>query len=48
MDKIDMCNPSMVSTSHDVEESWDDEFQKLVQTFPKDKSFTGMNLYSFQ
>nr|KJB44462.1 hypothetical protein B456_007G254500 [Gossypium raimondii] len=37
----------MVSTSHDVEESWDDEFQQLVQTFPKDKSFTGMNLYSF-
>ncbi|TYJ11108.1 hypothetical protein E1A91_A11G252400v1 [Gossypium mustelinum] len=48
MEKTDMCNSSMVSTSHDVEESWDDEFQQLVQTFPKDKSFTGMNLYFFQ
>ncbi|PPD90818.1 hypothetical protein GOBAR_DD12239 [Gossypium barbadense] len=43
-----MCNSSLVSTSHDVEESWDDEFQQLVQTFPKDKSFTRMNLYFFQ
>ncbi|XP_016747886.1 cytosolic sulfotransferase 15 [Gossypium hirsutum] len=48
MEKTDMYNSSMVSTSHDVEESWDDEFQQLVQTFPKDKSFTGMNLYFFQ
>nr|KJB44465.1 hypothetical protein B456_007G254800 [Gossypium raimondii] len=48
MEKTDMCNSSLVSTSHDVEESWDDEFQQLVQTFPKDKSFTGMTLYFFQ
>ncbi|KAK8271476.1 hypothetical protein V6Z11_D11G263200 [Gossypium hirsutum] len=48
MEKTNMCNSSLVSTSHDVEESWDDEFQQLVQTFPKDKSFTRMNLYFFQ
>ncbi|GMI65028.1 sulfotransferase 2A, ARABIDOPSIS THALIANA SULFOTRANSFERASE 2A [Hibiscus trionum] len=48
MDTAEICKAKMVSKSHDAEVSWGDELQQLVQTFPKDKSWAGNNLYFYQ
>ncbi|GMI65029.1 sulfotransferase 2A, ARABIDOPSIS THALIANA SULFOTRANSFERASE 2A [Hibiscus trionum] len=48
MDTTEICKANMVSKSHDAEVSWDDEFQQLVQTFPKDKTWAGDNMYFYQ
>ncbi|MBA0803514.1 hypothetical protein Gohar_013717 [Gossypium harknessii] len=48
MDTAEISKARLVSKSHDVESSWDDEFKKLVQSFPKERSWAGSNLYFYQ
>ncbi|TYI02466.1 hypothetical protein ES332_A11G269200v1 [Gossypium tomentosum] len=48
MDTAEISKAEMFSKSHDVESSWDDDFKKLVQTFPKEKCWLGFDLYFYQ
>ncbi|KAK8634102.1 hypothetical protein V6N13_014931 [Hibiscus sabdariffa] len=45
---MSMEKAEIVSKPDDLEESWDDEFQKLLQTSPKDRSLAGLDLYFYQ
>ncbi|XP_052877290.1 cytosolic sulfotransferase 15-like [Gossypium arboreum] len=48
MDTAKISKAEMVSKSHDMESSWDDDLKKLLQTFPKEKGWLGSDLYFYR
>ncbi|XWS64911.1 hypothetical protein CRYUN_Cryun05aG0044800 [Craigia yunnanensis] len=48
MDTTEISKDNIVSTPQDEEETWDDEFQELVQTLPKERNWYGAHLYFYQ
>ncbi|XP_039001912.1 cytosolic sulfotransferase 15-like [Hibiscus syriacus] len=49
MDTTQICKAEFGSAAHDVDNSWDDELQKLEQTLPKEEGWiSGMSLYLYQ
>ncbi|XP_039001960.1 cytosolic sulfotransferase 15-like [Hibiscus syriacus] len=49
MDTTEICKAKFGSAAHDVDNSWDDELQKLEQTLPTEEGWiSGMSLYLYQ